>query len=306
MPKKLPLLPISLLGIFLLLSPAEVKCEVAGDRVVEEIKATLAQYVEAFNNANAEALAQFWVEGATYTDSNGDLFVGRDEILESFRNIFRENPGIKMELAGTRIEPASPGWAKESGRNILTYADGSLMDASYTAILTNSGNRWLIHEVVDQGPAEPLPHSENLKVLEWLIGEWKDEGDGMVVETTYEWSRKQNSIQGEFSITTDGSLEKDGIAIIGWDPVEQTIRSWLFDSDGGTAEAVWYERDHRWFSKGLHVLPDGRTGSSTKVLERVDNNSIRLRVINREVDGEMLPNLGPVTLNRVEGGIDPE
>jgi uncharacterized protein (TIGR02246 family) len=294
-------LGLSVLGFLFL--PSVIQAEQDENaRIIDEIRASLSQYVETFNRADAESLAQFWIEDATYTNSNGDQIVGRSTILDSFRQNFTNNPGIKMEAADTRIEPASNGQAYESGRDILTYANGTVEESSYTAVLKKVGERWLIQEVTDLGPSEPPPHYEHLKVLEWMIGSWKDEGDGMIVETTYEWSSSQNSIHGSFSIITDGKLEKDGIVVIGWDPIEQNIRSWTFDSEGGTAEAVWYEKDGKWFAKALHILPDGETGSSTRVFEKVDDKTLRWKAINREVDGELLPSIGPITLTRVENG----
>ncbi len=299
--------PVKFITVLVLLffpyaAPAE---ESENSRIVAEIKASLGQYVETFNKADAETLAQFWIEDATYVESNGDQIIGRAQILNTFKQIFTDNPGIKMEAADTLIEPASDGRAHETGRDILTYADGTVEESSYTAVLKKVGDKWLIQEVIGLEPSEPPPHYEHLKFLEFLIGRWKDEGDGMVIETTYEWSTKKNSIHGRLSIVTNGELEKEGILVIGWDPVEQTIRSWTFDSDGGTAEAVWYEKDGKWFAKALHILPDGKTGSSTRIFEKVDENTVRWKAINREVDGELLPSIGPIILKRVENGNQP-
>lgn len=274
-------------------------------QIVNEIRSSLSQYVETFNRADADALAQFWIEDSTYTDPNGVQIHGRAPIRDSFQQIFTQNPGIKLQVADTRIETSSEDWARESGRDILTFADGTVEESSYTAILKKVENKWLIQEVIDLESYEPPHHYKHLKDLEWMIGCWKDEGDGMVVETTYEWSSRMNSIYGSFTISSDGELEKDGRIVIGWDPMEQAIRSWTFDSEGGTAEGVWYEKDGKWFSKALHLLPDGKTGSSTRVFERVDENTVRWRAINREVDGELLPSLGPVTLKRVEEVVQP-
>ncbi len=287
--------------LWLLFLPSVARSEGADiSTITNEIRTSLDQYLETFNKGDAEKLAHYWIEDATYTDSNGNLTVGKNQILDSFQRLFQDNPGVQMRIADSRIEPASEGFAHETGLDILTYANGTVEESSYTAVLKKVGDKWLIQELIDLGPPEPPPHSEHLKILDWLIGTWKDEEDGMVVETTYEWSSKKNSILGRFSIVIDGELDKDGNIMIGWDPVDETIRSWTFDSEGGTAEAVWYEKDGKWFAKALHVLPDGETGSSTRVFEKKDDKTVRWRAINREVDGELLPNIGPITLTRVE------
>ncbi len=62
-------------------------------------------------------------------------------------------------------------------------------------------------------------------------------------------------------------LKPRGSQIIGWDPYAQTIRSWLFDSDGGFGVGRWTPAGNRWTVKTLSVLPDGRRGSATNIYE---------------------------------------
>ena len=78
----------------------------------------------------------------------------------------------------------------------------------------------------------------------------------------------------------------------------QAIRSWTFDSDGGFGVGRWSNGDGRWTVQTLSVLPDGRRGSSTNVYEIVDKNTVRYRSAGRQVDGELLPSVGPVTVTR--------
>jgi hypothetical protein len=73
---------------------------------------------------------------------------------------------------------------------------------------------------------------------------------------------------------------------IGWDPANETIRSWVFDSLGGFGEGSWRRDGNRWTVESTGVLPDGRTGSSTDVWEFVDENSYVWRSTDREIDGQ--------------------
>lgn len=296
MTKELLFVPLLLFAIHRVDAQA---VEGATSPLIAEVRASLGQYVEVFNRADAEGLTQFWAEDASYVGSGGKRITGRGEVLGFYRDLFANNPGIRMDVADTTIEPATEGWAREFGTDILTYADGTAEESPYSAVLRKVGDKWLIQSVVDLDPSGQPSHYEKLKVLDWLIGSWREEGDGMIVETTYEWSPKQNTILGKYSMTADGVVEKDGVIVIGWDPIDQNIRSWMFDSDGGTAVGAWYEKEGKWFSKAVHVLPDGQTGSSTRVFEKLDGNSLRWRAINRQVGGEMLPTAGPVTLTRV-------
>ena len=97
-------------------------------------------------------------------------------------------------------------------------------------------------------PAEPRPESteaaapapyEQLKVLEWMIGEWVDEGEDMTITTVCRWTRNRCFMTRSFKVSTADGRELEGTQIIGWDPAEKRIRSWLFDSEGGFGEARW-------------------------------------------------------------------
>ncbi|MCG3196728.1 MAG: hypothetical protein GHCLOJNM_01204 [bacterium] len=297
MTKKLLVLSLLLSGMNPMTALA---VEGASPPIVAEVRASLGEYVEAFNRGDAEALAQFWAEDATYEGAGGESVRGRGEVLRFYRKLFTNNPGVRMQVADSAIEPASEGWARETGTDILTYADGSVEESPYSALLRKVGDNWLIQSVVDLDVSDEPTHHQALEALDWLIGVWRETEEGVVVETTYEWTSKKNSILGRFSIRTSEGLDRDGIVVIGWDPIDRNIRSWFFDSDGGTAVGVWYEKDGKWFSKAAHVLPDGETGSSTRVFEKVDDNTIRWRAINRQVGGEMLPTVGPITLTRVK------
>ena len=41
----------------------------------------------------------------------------------------------------------------------------------------------------------------------------------------------------------------EGTQVIGWDPAAGTIRSWMFDSDGGFGEGTWSKKDNSWIVK---------------------------------------------------------
>ena len=62
----------------------------------------------------------------------------------------------------------------------------------------------------------------------------------------------------------------EGTQVIGWDPAAGTIRSWMFDSDGGFGEGIWTKNDNTWIVKFSQVLPDGRKASATNIYTLVD------------------------------------
>jgi hypothetical protein len=145
----------------------------------------------------------------------------------------------------------------------------------------------------------PAPsHYEQLKQLEWLIGRWVDRSEGSSVDTVCRWTKNRNFISRSFAVSFGDEIELEGTQVIGWDPDKKVIRSWLFDSDGGFAVGLWTRQGNRWKIQSLHVLGDGRKASSVNLLTYVDENKFTWESTDREVDGELLPNLGPVTVVR--------
>jgi hypothetical protein len=146
-------------------------------------------------------------------------------------------------------------------------------------------------------------HYEQLKKLEWLIGDWVDKSEDSTVEMSCRWTKNRNFISRSFAASLGDQIELEGTQVIGWDPAERVIRSWLFDSDGGFGVGVWMpEEDGSWKIRMLQVLPDGRKASCVNDLVYVDENTFQWTATAREVGGELLPNVGPVTIVRKAAG----
>jgi hypothetical protein len=137
-----------------------------------------------------------------------------------------------------------------------------------------------------------------LKELEWMIGSWVDEDEGAKIETDCEWTKNRNFITRSFAVVVGEQVNRSGMQIIGWDPVAKQIHSWVFDSDGGFGEGKWTRKGEKWVVQQTGTLPDGGKTSATSIMKYLDDNSFTWQVINREVDGEMLPNIEEVQIKR--------
>lgn len=93
-------------------------------------------------------------------------------------------------------------------------------------------------------------------------------------------------------------LEMSGLQMIGWDPAAKQIRSWVFDSDGGFGEGTWTKKESRWFIPFTGTLPDGSKSSAVNIITYLDNDTFTWQSVNREVDGEILPNVDEVVVVR--------
>lgn len=151
----------------------------------------------------------------------------------------------------------------------------------------------------DESKVEEAPsHYEQLKGLEWLVGEWVDQDEDVKIVTIGSWDKYKNFITQHFTVTLQGDVELEGKQIIGWDPVNEQIRSWVFDSDGGFGEGKWEQRGDQWIVNSSQTLGGGGLASSINIYSNIGSSSYTWQSTGREVDGEFLPNIEPVTVKR--------
>ncbi len=144
----------------------------------------------------------------------------------------------------------------------------------------------------DSSQASPLGE------LNWMVGTWVDVGEESTITTTCSWTHGGKFLTRAFEVNLDGELGLKGTQTVGWDPIAKQIRSWTFDSEGGVGEGRWINDGNRWLVKQSFVLGDGRRASAINVITLVDDDTIRWQSTNREVGGELLPNIPEVTVVR--------
>jgi len=271
------------------------------DQVEDEaaIRASIAAYVVAFNQGDAKAIASKWSPDAVYTNPmTGDEVTGRKAIEEQLVDIFTDAKGTKIAVDVNSIRFVSPSVAVEEG-TARVLRPGAEPDVTvYTCVYVKADGNWLVDRMTEQ--PEPVFRSnyQHLKDLQWMIGTWVDQDGSATIETTAQWAKNQNYITRRFSISVDGKPDLSGVQMIGWDPVAQNIRSWVFDSDGGFGNSTWKKKDNKWVVNSSAVLSDGRKASAVKVLTIVDDKTITMQATGRTLDGNILPNLEPIKLTR--------
>lgn len=145
-----------------------------------------------------------------------------------------------------------------------------------------------------------ISHYDHLKDLEWLVGQWIDKENDIEMTLVCRWDKNRNFLIQNFVTKILNQEEIEGQQIIGWDPTEKRIRSWVFDSDGGFGESFWSQDDNSWYSTISFTLPDGRRASATHIYTKIDNNTYTFASVTRDVDGKLLPDIGPFKVVRKE------
>jgi uncharacterized protein (TIGR02246 family) len=266
------------------------------------IHASGAAFLAAYNARDAKKLAALWSPEAVYVDPlTGEETVGRDEIEKVFADAFADNKDVKLSVEDVSLEFVSPNVAIVRGTAHVTRPGEEPDDSEFTSVRVKQGGQWLIDRVSEIEKEKPLPSNyEHLKELEWMIGTWHDDDPrpSIDIQTDCEWTKNKNFLTRSFAVTIGNQVNKSGMQMIGWDPVEKKIHSWTFDSDGGFAEGTWAHKGNKWFVQNLGTLPDGAKTSSTNIVTVVDENSFKWESVSREIDGQLQPNVDPVMVVR--------
>jgi uncharacterized protein (TIGR02246 family) len=268
----------------------------AGDS--EDVMQAVKSYAAAFNKGDAAAVAAHWTENGEFLTPSGQHLKGRAAIQKEFAAYFAESKGAKVEIEEPTIEFLSPGVAREIGRATVARPNAEPQVTEYEAIHVKLGDGWKMDSVRESAPPVQVSHYENLKQLEWMIGTWVDQDENSTIETSCQWTKNQNFLLRSFKVAIQDRVELEGTQIVGWDPVRQTVRSWVFDSDGGFGVGRWSRNENEWTVRSLHVMHGGRQATAIHVFKLVDDNTFTFRAVGRELDGQVLPNIDEVAVVR--------
>ncbi len=284
------------LSFALLSAPAAQSANAADEKAIRE---SAAKYAEAFNKGDVDALAAMYAKEATYDEGEGPVIVGRDEIRKALAANLAESPGTKMS-----IDIKSIRFTKTRGIEIgvatLTPTKGEPTAVSYRAIHAKQPDgKWLMTSVGPDITAEGSTSAGPLDELAWLLGTWKDTEADVDLSSTCRWDQNRRFMIRTFVMKQENRTALEVTEIIGWDAGDHIVRSWVFDSDGGFGQNTWSRRGDEWIISAKGTLADGGRASAVNVIHRVDDNTYTWSSTNRDVDGEMLPDVDDIKMVRV-------
>jgi uncharacterized protein (TIGR02246 family) len=255
-------------------------------------------YVEAYNRGDARAVADHWSETGEWVSPSGRKVAGRAAIRAEMETMFDEQPGVTLSVDRPSLRFLAAGVAVEEGTVHVVRPNEDESDSTYVAIHVKRGGRWKLDSVRETSLPDAEPASADLGQLEWLVGRWSDQSPDSVVEANVVWTRNKKFLNWTFKLSVPGMDDLEGTQVIGWDPAAGTIRSWMFDSDGGFGGGTWTRGGNQWIVKFSQVLPDGRAASATNIYTRVNDDTYTWQSTNRAVDGQSLPDIEEVTVIR--------
>jgi hypothetical protein len=170
-----------------------------------------------------------------------------------------------------------------------TAKDGTRDSNRYAMVWVKTGDKWLISSTRDL-PAEveevPSLTYPQLKSLEWAVGDWVDSGGKGDVKVKVYWAPNKSFLMMDYETKREGADPMLTTQRVGWDPVNNLMRSWVFDSTGGWGEGYWTRDGNKWIVAASGILADGGTGGSTNIYEFKDDNTILYRSVDRDIDGQ--------------------
>lgn len=233
------------------------------------------QFVAAFDKGDAKTIGQMWTTDAEYVNADGKQFDGRETIEKQYADFLDAHKGTKLKVSIIDRRLLSPTVAIEEGTTSLhPLPQGSPARGHYLAILIKEDGQWLLASVREFRKAIPSTF-DKLQGLAWLVGDWTAEQAGEQIEIDCEWTAHKSYLERRFTVTRGPHVVSSSIELIGWDPVDNKIKSWTFSSGGShsiglweTDGGNWLVRNHRVSAAGEHsattdlwsLLPDGALG----------------------------------------------
>lgn len=264
----------------------------------ETIRGSAKEFVAAFDQGDAQAVAQLWATDGKLIDGAGEVYRGRPEIEDAYAKFFAAHPGEKIEVSIDSVELLSDDAAIEEGTATLKSSPTDAAGAGkYTAVHVKQDGKWRMAFVHESGAAS-LDEKETLQDLDWLVGKWTGEERGATSQIVCRWLPEKSFLERKFTVTTPDHVTTSGLQLIGVNAQTGKLISWNFNSDGSHAVATWERRPGGWAldSEGLRI--DGAETHAVNLITKLDENAYAWQSIGRSVAGMPLPNTDEVVIKR--------
>ena len=261
----------------------------------EAIRKLSSEFAQALGEGDAKAVAAFWTEQGEYMGGDGTSLRGRTAIEEAYAKFFKKAGQAKVETTIDSIRFVSQDTAIEEGFAKTQKGKAELLTSSrYSILYVRENGKWhiaLLREWPDEGAS--------LRDIDWLIGTWAAKTENGEVQTTYEWDQNKKFIHVRFTIKGK-ERTASGTEIIARDPSTESLRSWLFENEGGLGSSTWSKEGKRWVMAATGVEADGAEMTATNILTPLSKDSFTWQSVKRTVDGEEQPDVPPLKVTRVK------
>jgi uncharacterized protein (TIGR02246 family) len=253
------------------------------------IRAAAKDYRAAMLRGDVETLSRMWTPNGDYVDASGQMLKAQELIREQVAASSPDVAAEQVPMPDSSLRFVTPEVAIEDGTTDYGIsADGSEVAGRFTAVWVNRDGRWLLDSLREATASSPTPN-DRLQPLAWLIGEWVGKTDDSAMLVSSHWSEQGSYIVRNSIVRADGGEALSGTERIGWDPIAGRIKSWTFDSQGGSGEGRWRRDGERWVIDCEEVMSDGGKASTSIVYSPGDEGSYLWEVKSAQAAGVNLP-----------------
>jgi len=257
------------------------------------VRAAVESYTSAFNNGNLDGVLAHVAADADFIGDGGKQYKGKADVGEVLKHSLADLKGSKLKSTITSIRFLRPDVAVVDGKADVTTPDGTTDSGRFTSTWTKTGGKWLLScaRNLPDSSVTPEPATAALHQLEWLIGDWTHEGTNYQVQVNGRWALDKSYLVLEYTARGKDGEDLTVLQYFGWDPADEVIRSWFFDSKGGNGGGDWARDGNTWTADWSGELSDGRPASSVNSIQFIDDKTFLFRSVDREIDGLPLADL---------------
>ena len=264
----------------------------------QAVLANVQAFTAAFNRRDVAAILKLFADDCELTEHDGAKVRGLDELEAELKDIFEVDHKAQISTRVDSLRSLTPDVIVETGKTTF-FPDGTTLTAEteYEATHVKKNDRWLMTQVRSFNRVVLSPYDQ-LRELEWLVGDWIDESSDSLVEASYRWDANKAFLLQDFSVRVKGQKVLTGTQRIGRDPLTKQIKAWVFDSEGGYAESLWSNVDGAWVIKAKGVRSDGKVVTVTNQLTPLGKDRMIFESVDRRVGEERMPDVSVIVVRK--------
>ena len=281
-------------------APVTAAAPTQSDPALAPVAERLAGFVKEFNAKNVVGVVNYFTDDAALIDSEGVATRGKAAISDQFTAGFSQASPYTLESTIETGRFLTPDVAQLEGVSKLTAPNEPSVVNRFVALATKKDNVWRIAEIRDlPAPDADVAPADRLKELEWMVGDWVSESSDTKISSNVRWGDNKAFLVRTASSQVGNEKATSSLMIVGWDPTSSSIKSWLFDSNGGHGEGIWARAsDTQWIIRASGVHADGTSASATQLLSLESKDALKTSTVDRISGGVVVPDTDEILMVR--------
>lgn len=266
-----------------------------------DIRDILIALEQSLNAKNADKVAELFAETGLFIDQSGEETSGRAALQARFAEFFKKESAPVLGLHPDKVIFPASNVALVTGVVSRRNEQLDLPETRFSMLLVRQGKKWFINEVTET-VLQITQAESRLQDLSWLIGDWQvDKGDASA-KMNVEWAPGKKFIVSKCTLNKKGAEEQVDKQVIGWNPQNNNIVSWHFDSNGGFGSGTWIYKSNekRWITDVVGIGADGSNTRASNVFTQKSADEFVWQSINRSLDGVEVSDTEALTVHRAQ------